>query len=74
MTRMTIITEEGQFISVRLGRKDVTSDFAVVDMAHNFQCERCLRWWPMAQACIEYEYGPLLCPECYESTVNSRKE
>ena len=59
----TILVEEGTFVAVMLGRKDVTSDYTVVDVAKWAQCERCAKWTHMWFVVIEGD-GPILCPTC----------
>ena len=48
----TILVEEGTFVAVMLGRKDVTSDYRIIDVGKMVQCEICLRWVPGTQCRI----------------------
>ena len=59
----TILVENGMFVAVKLGRKDVTSDYDVLDIGPNAQCEQCLQWFPGTEIVI----GPqeeALCSTC----------
>ena len=66
MTRMTVFVE-GALIAVRLGHKDVTSDFDVVDTARCYQCERCFRWLDgTTTPPVVGAQGQIWCPDCIQ--------